>query len=81
MEKMKYYLFTGVGIEDFEHISMLEKLSKGIIVDKNVAILEYLNKLEEEGFGEVIIEEKTDIVNNKKDNKGFIKIRKLFGRR
>jgi len=80
-KKIKYYLFTGVGIEDSEHISMLEKLSKGIIVDKNVAILEYLNKLEEEGFEEVIIEEKTDIVNNKKDNKGFVKIRKLFGRR
>ena len=80
-KKMKYYLFTGVGIKDNEHISMLEKLSKGIIVDKNVAILEYLNKLEEEGFEEVIIEEKTDSVNNKKDNKGFVKIRKLFGRR
>ena len=46
-KKMKYYLFTGVGIGDAEHISMLEKLAKGIIVDKNIAILEYLNKLEE----------------------------------
>lgn len=80
-EKMKYYLFTGVGIKDAEHISMLEKLSKGIIVDKNVVILEYLNKLEEEGFDEVIIEEKTAMIDNKKTNKGFAKVRKIFGRR
>lgn len=80
-EKMKYYLFTGVGIKDAEHISMLEKLSKGIIVDKNIAILEYLNKLEEEGFDEVIIEEKTSTYDNKKANNGFLKVRKLFGRR
>lgn len=80
-KKMKYYLFTGVGIGDAEHISMLEKLAQGIIVDRNIAILEYLNKLEEEGFDEVITCERIDIDNNKKSKKGFLKVRKLFGRR
>ena len=80
-KKMKYYLFTGVGINDKEHVSMLEKLAKGIIVDKNIAILEYLSKLEEEGFEEVIAQEQTVIVNSEKNNKRFSKVRKIFGRR
>lgn len=79
-KKMKHYLFTGVGIKDDEHINMLEKLSKGIIVDKNIVILEHLNKLEEE-FEEVVIQKQTDIVDNKKINNKFARVRKLFGRR
>ena len=80
-KKMKYYLFTGVGIQDKEHISMLEKLAKGIIVDKNIVILEYLNKLEEDGFEEVFTSEQTTVVDDKKTNKGFTRVKKIFGRR
>lgn len=80
-KKMKYYLFTGYGIKSEEHISMLENLSKGIIVDKNVAMLEYLNKLEEEGFGEVVVSEKPNVNSDNKSSKRFARVRKLFVRR
>ena len=79
-KKMRYYLFTGVGIKDEEHVSMLEKLSQGIIVDENNTILVHLDKLQEEYFEETAIEEQTIIEDNKK-SRPFARIRKLFGKR
>jgi len=79
-DKMYYYLFSPNGIKDIEHIWKLEQLREGKIIDKNIVILEYLNKLEE-GFEEVIAQEKSDIEDIKKTGKGFARVRKLFGRR
>lgn len=45
---MYYYLFNNDGINDKEHVSMLENLYKGIIVEKKDSVLAYLNSLEEE---------------------------------
>lgn len=80
-KKMRYYLFTGVGIKDEKHVNMLEKLSQGIIVEKKDIILEHLNKLEEVGFEETFIDQQTIIEDNKKSSRPFTRIRKLFGRR
>lgn len=80
-KKMKYYLFTGFGIKSEEHISMLENLSKGIIIDKNAFMLEYFNKLEEEGFSEVVVSENPSVNSGNKSSKRFVRVRRLFGRR
>ncbi|MCM1370805.1 MAG: hypothetical protein NC181_02800 [Clostridium sp.] len=43
-----YYLFDEKGINNEDHISILEKLSKGIPVDVNDCFSEYLNNLEKQ---------------------------------
>lgn len=43
---MYYYLFNHAGINDEEHINMLEKLYSGEIIERHNVVLDYLDNLE-----------------------------------
>ena len=80
-KKINYYLFTGVGIKDKNHIIALEKLYKGEMFEEEKlnVVLEYLNELENKVDVEDTIEVVTPV--NESSNKKFARIRKIFGRR
>lgn len=61
-DKMHYYLFTQKGINDCEHVDILEKLYRGEIVEPKDHVASYLDDLEKE------------INNTPNNSKGLVKI-------
>ena len=73
-EEMKYYLFLERGINDPKHKDKLECLLKGILVEREESLLDYLNELEKELDSKIGIPS----VERKEVIKGKSRILKLF---